>query len=245
MEQEIDLTILKKIPDLNKSITLEIRPLAPLSMVSEIPGAFYKTLKCPSKKMICGLFENMLGWHFSIKDRKLIFNDWKKLMKKQGKDIKDYQSGSTYIPLLMDYFDIIGEPSLKNFKACIIYTDLWNRCYRRGDSHLHLNGCRNIDEKLISERHNVFAKIDSSGKAFGERDKLKTSWFKENSAKVPCYYTTPTTREYIDLNGVYEVHVSIDDALFNLLECAMYGICYLGNNEGWVDVTLKTNDELC
>lgn len=232
MEQEIDLTILKKIPDLNKSITLEIRPLAPLSMVSEIPGAFYKTLKCPSKKMICGLFENMLGWHFSIKDRELIFNDWKKLMKKQGKDIKDYQRGSTYIPLLMDYFDIIGEPSLKNFKACIIYTDLWNRCLCRDDIG-HLKGCRNIDETLIKEKQTQGS------------NNLDDTWFKSNKGRIPCYFTKPTIREFLNIDGTLSIQLAIDNVLFNILECATNKTYYLGNSEGWVDVYLKINDELC
>ena len=51
-------------PELDKRVVLAVRPLAPLSMVDELPGSFYKTLKHPSKKMICGLFENMLGWQF-------------------------------------------------------------------------------------------------------------------------------------------------------------------------------------
>lgn len=59
MERNIDLSILKKLPELQTQAVLVIRPLAPLSMVSELPGSFYKTMKYPSKKMLCGLFENM------------------------------------------------------------------------------------------------------------------------------------------------------------------------------------------
>jgi CRISPR-associated protein Cas5 len=70
--KSIDLSILKKIPDLSKEAILEIQPLAPLSMVSELPGSYYKTLKTPDKKMICGMFENILGWHIDLADRKLI-----------------------------------------------------------------------------------------------------------------------------------------------------------------------------
>lgn len=66
-ETKIDLSILRKMPELDKRVVLAVRPLAPLSMVDELPGSFYKTLKHPSKKMICGLFENMLGWHFDKK----------------------------------------------------------------------------------------------------------------------------------------------------------------------------------
>ena len=47
----LDLSILEKAPELTKEIILEIEPLAPLSMVSELPGSYYKTLKSPSKKI--------------------------------------------------------------------------------------------------------------------------------------------------------------------------------------------------
>ena len=47
MERNIDLSILKKLPELKTQAVLSIRPLAPLSMVSELPGSFYKTMKYP------------------------------------------------------------------------------------------------------------------------------------------------------------------------------------------------------
>lgn len=91
MESNIDLSILKKLPELQTQAVLAIRPLAPLSMVSELPGSFYKTLKYPSKKMLCGLFENMLGWHFDNKLRLEIFKDMVKIRKKQKIDLKKEQ----------------------------------------------------------------------------------------------------------------------------------------------------------
>ena len=44
MERNIDLSILKKLPELQTQAVLAVRPLAPLSMVDELPGSFYKTL---------------------------------------------------------------------------------------------------------------------------------------------------------------------------------------------------------
>lgn len=106
MERNIDLSILERLPELKMQAVLTIRPLAPLSMVSELPGSFYKTMKYPSKKMLCGLFENMLGWHFDNKLRLVIFKEMVKVRKKQKIDLKKEQvmQGSTYLPLLMDYF---------------------------------------------------------------------------------------------------------------------------------------------
>ena len=164
MERNIDLSILRKLPELQKQAVLTIRPLAPLSMVSELPGSFYKTMKYPSKKMLCGLFENMLGWHFDNKLRLEIFKDMAKVRKKQKIELKkeQFKQGSTYLPLLMEYFDISETISLKEFKSMFNYSDLWNRGYRRSDSNKHLNGCRNIDVSLVAERYNLFTRVSSS-----------------------------------------------------------------------------------
>lgn len=245
MESNIDLSILKKLPELQTQAVLTIRPLAPLSMVSELPGSFYKTMKFPSKKMLCGLFENMLGWHFDNKLRLEIFKDMAKIRKKQKIELtkKQFIQGSTYLPLLMDYFDISGNISLKEFKSMFNYSDLWNRGYRRSDSNKHLNGCRNIDVSLVAERYNLFTKWNGlSGKK--ESESKKDEWFKNNIGKIPCFYTSPTPREYICLDAVMEIPIVMDIMLAKQL-LPMIGInnnCYLVNSEGWVNVEIKKEE---
>lgn len=236
----LGLSILEKLPELKVPAVLKIRPLAPLSMVSELPGSFYKTLKYPSKKMLCGLIENMLEWHFDKKLRIKIFNDMAKARKKAKIKIEKekYIQGSTYLPLLMEYFDIIGKVTLTKFRSSFNYTDLWNRSYRRSDSNKHVNGCRNIDISLVAEKQKLFSKWkDLPSK---EAEANKDSWFKANIGKVPCFYTTPTNREYIHLDAIMNIPILLDEELSKLLfaqnEC--YNLCYLGNNEGWVNVEL-------
>ena len=241
MESNIDLSILKKLPELQTQAVLVIRPLAPLSMVGELPGSFYKTLKYPSKKMLCGLFENMLGWHFDNIMRFEIFKDMVKARKKQKIDLKKEQliHGSTYLPLLMDYFDILGNISLIEFKSMFNYSDLWNRGYRRSDSNKHLNGCRNIDVSLVAERYNLFTNWkDLPSK---ESESKKDEWFKNNIGKIPCFYTSPTPREYICLDAVMEIPLMLDVNFAELLlaEAKISNICYLGNSEGWVNIKIK------
>ena len=262
----ISLSLLKHAPVLDARINMEIRPLAPLSMISEMPGSFYKTLRYPSKKMICGLIENMLGWHFDRILRKHIFNDWKKVMKKYGKsvNIKEYQHGSTYIPLLMDYFELSEKPSLIDFKSICTYTDLWTKCYRRDDSSKHLNGCKNLDDSLIAEKQAFFSNVErlkkeaekiKKAKDVSNADKTriavkaetakkeKESWFQEHIGQIPCFYTTPTNREYIDLDAIYNIPLEIDSNLSHILEHACNGICYLGNSEGWIHINFKTVEQ--
>ena len=245
MERNIDLSILRKLPELQIQAVLVIRPLAPLSMVGELPGSFYKTMKYPSKKMLCGLFENMLGWHFDNKLRLEIFKDMAKIRKKQKIELtkKQFIQGSAYLPLLMDYFDISGNISLKEFKSMFNYSDLWNRGYRRSDSNKHLNGCRNIDVSLVAERYNLFTKWNglSSKK---ESESKKDEWLKNNIGKIPCFYTSPTPREYICLDAVMEIPIVMDIMLAKQL-LPMIGInnnCYLGNSEGWVNVEIKKEE---
>lgn len=241
MERNIDLSILKKLPELQKQAVLTIRPLAPLSMVSELPGSFYKTMKYPSKKMLCGLFENMLGWHFDNKLRLEIFKDMVKARKKQKIDLKKEQfiHGSTYLPLLIDYFDISRNISLKEFKSIFNFSDLWNKGYRRSDSNKHMNGCRNIDISLVAERYNLFTnwKVLPSK----ESESKKDEWFKNNIGKIPCFYTSPTPREYICLDAVMEIPLMLDVNFAELLlaEAKISNICYLGNSEGWVNIKIK------
>lgn len=242
MESNIDLSILKKLPELKTQAVLSIRPLAPLSMVSELPGSFYKTLKYPSKKMLCGLFENMLGWHFDNRLRLEIFKDMVKVRKKQKIKLKKEQfiQGSTYLPLLMEYFDISGNISLKEFKSMFNYSDLWNRGYRRPESNIHLNGCRNIDVSLVAERYNLFTKWnDLTSKK--ESNSKKDEWVKNNIGKIPCFYTSPTPREYIYLDAVMEIPITMDIMLAEklLTKNRISNICYLGNSEGWVNVEIN------
>lgn len=76
---------------------LEIKPLAPLSMATDIPGSYYKTLKSPDKKMLCGLIENILGWHIDLSDRKKVIKELKSVREKQKKGYRNFAVGSTYI----------------------------------------------------------------------------------------------------------------------------------------------------
>ena len=119
------------------------------------------------------------------------------------------------------------------------YSDLWNRCYRRSDSNKHLNGCRNIDVSLVAERYSLFTNWkDLQSK---ESESKKDEWFKNNIGKIPCFYTSPTPREYLCLDAVIEVPLmlDVDFAEFLFTEAKISNICYLGNSEGWVNVKIE------
>lgn len=237
---KIDLTLLKEVPQLTIKTKLRIEPLAPLSMVSEMPGSFYKTLKQPSQKMVCGLIENVLGWHIDWKDRKLILEDLKKIRKKQKTELSDYANGSSYIPLLMDYMKVEGDIEVELSDVCF-FDDLWSRCYRRADTHKHINGCRYMDVSIINPMHEKFNVIDNNETLkSSEKSSKKDAWFKENIGSFPMYYSTPTIREYIDLKGIFVIPLLMDEKLYNMLnmEIENNNIGYLGDSEGWINLKL-------
>lgn len=256
MIKEIDISILKKIPELNTTVVLEIEPLAPLSMVSELPGSYYKTLKVPDKKMLCGLFENLLGWHIDLVDRKAIAKELSKLREKQAKkesivEFKDKTKGSTYCPLLMDYFEVNEVQPI--FNRAVFYDDLWKKSYRRSDSaDIHMGGSSNLSYEIIAKIHNMTDKInDLSDKIKKEKDKeakkdleqlkekIKTNkdiFFKENLGLFPLFYSTPAKREFIELKGKYQIKLDIDINLYETIKekVIINNLCFLGNSEGWI-----------
>lgn len=244
MIREIEISILQKTPSLDTKVFMVIEPLAPLSMVSELPGSYYKTRKIPDKKMICGLFENLLGWHISANDRKNIISDLKDLRKKQSKkeiglEFIDETKGSTYSPLLMDYFDV--ENVQPNFSKVVFYDDLWSKAFRRSDATgstpTHAKGTVNIDHSLIRLKRDLSR--DEKNEKQVDNAALG-SFYGDNKDKFPFFYSTPTNREYISMEGKYEISIKIDSALLALLakEIQHNNICYLGNNEGWVDLKI-------
>jgi len=237
--KNLDLSILEKIPEPNLKVILEIEPLAPLSMVSELPGSYYKTLKSPDKKMLCGLFENILGWHIDLADRKAIIKDLIILRKKQAKknphlEFVDRMKGSTYSPLLMDYFEII----LPVIPAIDFYDDLWSKAYRRADADVHAKGTFNLDYGIIPLKRQQPRDKDKPQKI--DNDAL-FHFFKMNVDSYPLYYSTPTSREYISGKGKYQIQIAIDAGLYKILcdNLISSNIGYLGNSEGWIDLKFK------
>ena len=238
--RDINIELLKNVPTLNAHAIVCIRPLAPLSMVSDMPGSYYKTLNKPDKKMLCGLFENILGWRIDSADRKQLYKELKKIRQRQKVDFKDKYSGSTYQPLLMEYFEIDGEIEIDQFKGVCFYDDLWSRNFRRSDSNKHINGCRNADYRIIAQKYQTFREIDDAD--LKDKEKEKDGWFKKNIGSYPYYYSSPTKREFISIDGVFKLRLSVNKDLLLLLtqNVQSNNIGYLGNTEGWVDLKIES-----
>ncbi|MBQ6751707.1 MAG: type I-PGING CRISPR-associated protein Cas5p [Bacteroidaceae bacterium] len=234
--KNIDISILREEPLKDVKAKLIIEPLAPLSMVSDLPGSYYKSRTTPSKKMVCGLIENIMGWHFSIDTRKNIIEQIKI---NSGEKQKNHQSGSTYIPLLMDYFEIEREPFLK-FDSVCFYDDLWIRSHSRRDSaSKHIKACRHYD---LQWKNAVDAILNKKDIIKSEKTKELKEVDERYINRSPLFYPIPTKREYVFMeNGVYIYDMLFDKKLFIAFKKSLeqYNIAYLGNSEGWVNIILE------
>lgn len=238
----MDLSILFEPPNLDKEAVLLIEPLAPLSMVSDMPGSFYKSEVAPSKLKLCGLFENVLEWHFSVKDRKNILKKIGKAYKKYDKvkyknfEKETLRSNVEYLPLLAHLFEV----DIIMHDEPIYYSDLWKMQLFRWDGYSHPNGTMNISYELIGEKNRL---RDENGKI---DNKEMGKFFEKNRKKFPHYYTSPRQREYVVIKGNYKIKLKLDQGLYDLLseQFEFSNLGYLGNSESWVHIKLIDNENI-
>lgn len=227
----VDLSILSEEPTRERQAILTIEPLAPLSIVSTLPGSYYKSLDKPTKANLCGMFENVLGWHIGNTDREEM-----KQVYKESYEITDFESETSavgYTSLLGHLFEI----ELPLFTPAIVtrYDDYWTQHLKDGDAR-HLKGTPNLSYHLIKDKAQL--PTDGKGKV---SDQTFGNFLKENHSDFPMYYSSPTPREFIVVQGNYQIKLSINS---HLLECLRQSLtennlAYLGTSEGWVDLSIK------
>ena len=234
----MDISLLFDPPDIKVQTILIIEPLAPLSMVSDLPGSFYKSEIKPSKIKLCGLLENTLGWHFTVEDRKSIK---KKLTKVRQNANGEFEIDAThsnveYFPLLAHLFEI----GVIMHEAPLYYSDLWKLQLFRWDGYSHPNGTMNLSYELLGEKNQL---RDNDGKISNEQT---TKLFEKNRKLFPAYYTSPRQREFIVVKGSYKIQLKLTQKLYILL-CETLennNLGYLGNSEGWVNIKFVDNDSI-
>ncbi len=245
---KIDLSILNQRPEKDMQVILSIDPLAPLSIVSTFPGSYYKSQNVPTKANLCGIFENVMGWHLGKKERSAIHKETKKFYKKKFKinEIEKTQSAVGYTSLIGHLFDI----ELPHFYPPIDcrYDDLWTQQMKHNDKR-HMDGTANLSWQVIQDKSwlkKELKAIDDNDKFDKKekknlKDKLINDFVANNLERLPMYYTSPTAREFIIVNQPYQIKLLINEHLFNMLNDCFeeYNIAYLGTNEGWVDLSIK------
>lgn len=241
------LSILLHSPEFSTVGVMTIHALAPLSMVVQMPGKYYRSQAEPSDEMLYGLIENALGWHVNDSERNAAI---KMLIKRHKLSETVSASGVGFRSLLQ--FHLRFDRSIKVAGASILrYDDYWSQHLRTGGLEF-VGGSREHDTRLIplmdrcADKASGISLTDSGG----IRDKSVIDAFqtgdKINLAVVrpyfPRYYVTPTPREYVVPDCPYIYRVETSPALAELLEQALNdpaGPLYLGSNDGWVDVAWK------
>lgn len=236
----LDLSILFQKPKKTVNAMLTIEPLAPLSMVSTMPGNFYKTLSEPSKFHLCGAFENALGWHFDEKTRREIRKQVDAELKKQKVNTFDWEDSDVgYLPLIEHLVEVKPNPFLLKIPK-MFYKDLWKQMRKRGDWG-HAKGTVNIDYELIPQKLAFSSSQEIEQLQGNQKVKEFDKFFGANKGKFPMYYSTTGNREFVVLlQGAYYYNLILPEKLFEMLQDTFSenNIAYLGTNEGWVNLKI-------
>lgn len=236
---KVDISVLFEQPDPTVRSLLIITPLAPLSMVVALPGSYYRTQSEPSKQMIYGLLENLLGWHFPDSLRREIIKELAKFYKKKLKLSDDSvgafeSSGSKYTPLLQKHL-LIEKPPFDYKPSVKGYDDYWTQHLKDVDQR-HAKGNRNYDYRLSKSIDTIYEEPKD------QQDSMWASLFKEKGEQFPAYYQKPTKREFVVVTGNFRYPLLVQEDLLRLLEDAVANTVaptYLGTNEGWVDLNIR------
>ena len=234
----LDLSFLLQLPNFSARAILTVDALAPLSMVTSMPGKYYRSQPEPTDAMLYGLLENALGWHIADGERKLLV---KKLERKFG--VKAAVTGVGYASLLQFHVRF----AVKSLPPLLHYDDLWAQHLKGGS---FLDGSRNYDKRVIplmnSYRDRDKTGVTISDRANASKDSEKLNEFR-NSDHIhvnvvrrffPQYYASPTPREYVIPQGVYTYMIETSTELAQTLTAAFAdptAPLYLGSNDGWVE----------
>lgn len=227
-----DFSFLLVLPDYSIRGQLTVDALAPLSMVTSMPGKYYRSQPEPSDPMLFGMIENALGWHLSSNDRKSIL---KLISKKLNKPV---ESGVGFVSLLQYHIKI----EIRSIPDLMHFDDLWSQ-HLHGNDIRHFNGSRyygsSIEEKVNRYRE-AKSKKKSEDTTPGIRDNKSDQEFYESiKDALPQYYVSPTPREYVIPNGPYKFVLLTSPLLSNLLKHVSFHPHtppYLGSNDGWVEM---------
>ena len=235
-----ELNYLNESTDYSTGAILTINALAPLSMVAQMPGKYYRCQPAPTHEMLYGMLENALGWHIAESDRARLI---KELRKRHGE--VHSESGSGFRSVLQ-YHVRIG---LGVQPAVTHYNDLWSQ-------HLHgasfVGGSREYSHEAIPIMDAIAGKrIVANDLAKAGKDEALLNNFQDGDTVhlnvlrpyFPQYYVSPTLREYIIVEGSYMYGIETSLAFAKILESAVTDPAaplYLGSNDGWVDASLRT-----
>ncbi len=215
----LNLDFLLEPPDFSVRGKLTIEALAPLSIVSSMPGKYYRCQPEPTDEMLYGMIENAFGFHLTGKTDKERDRLIKKISQKHKLEIQTSDVGFS------SFLQFHIRVSTRCIPDLIHYDDYWSRHAKHTDKR-HIDGSRNYDFKAIPTLNRI------KRKEIELNDKDIIEFF-------PQYYISPTPRGYIVPQGSYkyvlETSAKISKLLIETLENPISPL-YLGSNDGWIEV---------
>lgn len=219
---KLNLDFLLEPPDFSVRGKLTIEALTPLSMVSSMPGKYYRCQPEPTDEMLFGMIENAFGFHLTSKADKKRNDLIKKISQKHKVEIQTSDVGFT------SFLQFHIRVSTRFVPDSIHYDDYWSRHAKDTDKR-HIDGSRNYDYRAIPTLNRI------KSKEIELNDKELIGYF-------PHYYISPTPRGYVIPQGSYkyvlETSAKISKLLVETLESPISPI-YLGSNDGWVEVSYE------
>jgi hypothetical protein len=146
----IDLSIINQEPSYNASLTFAIEPTSAVSMGAGQKGVLIASHPLPPISMICGLLENIMGWHFNMPIREQIIENNPELFSKSS-----FKSGFlSIIHPFIQIFLLNGE-NIKNFHYLDYNKMFTNKAGRNSFLTPNtLNNASNYDESLHRDLEN-------------------------------------------------------------------------------------------
>lgn len=233
---KLDLKFLLEPPQWSVRGKLSIDALAPLSMVSSMPGKYYRSQPEPTDEMLYGMIENAFGWHISVNERKALEG---KLKRKFGELNK---TGVGFVSLLQFHLRF----SMSVIPSLLHYDDYWSQQLR---GSRFTTGSREHDSRLIpllNAAKDDERDIEIKETAGHRKDEEVINDF-QNGERIhinalrsyfPQYYVSPTPREYVIPQGKYTFVIETNERLAEMLAKSIENPAaplYLGSNDGWVE----------
>lgn len=190
----IDFSFYLEPPERQLAVELQIEALAPLSLVSDQPGSYFRSAQAPTREMIWGMMENALGWHFDDATRNSLFKALTKQIKKGKKSYPEFQdhawfqgkvgsAGSSYKSVLQFHVEVAP---LEMPAMALQYDDLWSM--QLSDNGINfVGGSRHYASWL--ERIINLSKQEDDGQAINKKTK-----------KHPPFVSFGDRKEYVRLS---------------------------------------------
>lgn len=232
--------------ELTKNFEIRIHPLGPLSMISGQPMDFIKSDVIPTTKMLYGMIENLIGFHFNIEQRKIIIQQLKRFY---GNDVFNLlfvqtNNDKKFFPLIQHILRF----SLKNNPQDIIdsaeffndYSSIMNERLVNGlELKTHFNGSRIYDkENLANYKSNKEFLSSNPGKKLSKSESDRIQKIKN---KLTRFYTKPINRQYVILKEDIILTCCCTDELYNLIKESnnINKSLFLGHSESLVEIEVQ------